>query len=715
MTTGERIAAHLLKWRFAWLAAAVAVTALLAWPAAQVGVDNALEVWFPQQDPAYREYLRFQHDFGNDEIIAIAIHDDHGFINNAGLQRLELVSRRLSAVEHITRVTSIADFRQAWKDGLGGHFERMSQHPAARNRLISTDEKSALLIAELKTGADIDSLRPQIIADIRTALEDQTPYHLAGIGIIYDALNQLATRDSAVFLIAGYTVIVALLWLFLRRVLPVIATLVAAGISSVWLLGLYGLAGRDINMVTMVMPSLLLVICISMCVHIFHHVHTLSGTGTGARSRLIISGVGAMIVPCFFNIATSSAGFISLAASPMQVVHDLGLFTAAGLLIVFAIALLLCVLALGMQREPAAHREHSRIAVVGEHLTELAIRHPWRIIFAAVLLCLAAGTGIARITVYTNSLGYIVDNHPVPTDSRLIESSIGPYTPLEFVVRGDSVLQPDTVHAIQQWEQRALASGQVGWSHSIGTYIGDFPVATALDLLKHFSAVDGLWQRLVHEPDEVRVTFGIPIQSAQAIQHTITRLTSLARLPADVTVTASGYIPLYTRMMTLIVDTLGSSFIIAFVAVFAMLALLFRSLRMLLLSLPSNLLPVIMVLGLMGWAGIALDVATVTIAAIVLGLVVDDTVQFLYRYRTLHRHHPNREALRLTARGIGQSMVMTSVAISAGLSVLMLADVKSIVWFGLLVPCTMLFALLADLLLLPALIVLFDNSAAERP
>ncbi len=151
-------------------------------------------------------------------------------------------------------------------------------------------------------------------------------------------------------------------------------------------------------------------------------------------------------------------------------------------------------------------------------------------------------------------------------------------------------------------------------------------------------------------------------------------------------------------MVDHIVSSQILSFTLALIAIFAALAVLFRSLGLALLSLPANLLPVFVTLGAMGLLGVRLDVATVTIAAIVLGIVVDDTVLFLYFLRhEQERRASMADAIRAAVDGAGQSILMTTLALGLGFLVYGLAEVKSIVWFGLLVSLAMATALLADL------------------
>ena len=218
----------------------------------------------------------------------------------------------------------------------------------------------------------------------------------------------------------------------------------------------------------------------------------------------------------------------------------------------------------------------------------------------------------------------------------------------------------------------------------------------------------GLPRMLSHDETKLRVTAGIPMGSARDFGRAIDELIALVDLPEGATVHASGYLPLYVRMMGSVVDSQLSSFGLAFCVIFVMFLLLFRRIGLASLAIPANLVPVMVVLGVMGAVGIPLDVATVTISAVVLGLVVDDTTQVLYRFREELKITPDDHAgaVRRAVRGAGNALATTTLVLSLGFMVLGLATVKSIAFFGLLCALAMVVALLADLLMLPALLVL---------
>ncbi len=733
---GERIVGVVWDFRHLLLALSVVLAVLSGWAASTVGVDNAVEIWFVEEDPALVAYQEFQDTFGNDEVVVLAFEDPDGLVDDEGLALLRAAGDAAVAVEGIAEAVSLAtvqDIRtqddwlevgplvppEGVSEALAG---RILADPLLVGKLVNADGTVALVLARMEALGDIDARRDAILAELETAVDAVgSDYRAAGIGVIYAALNQLSTVDSAVFIVASYSLIVILLWAFFRRLGPLVVTMITVGVAATWLMGAYGAAGRDINMVTMVMPTLVLLIGISDCVHILVHVARQPRVDGESRRDRVVRGVGFMFWPCLFNTLTTATGFAALATAPMRVVRDLGLFSAVGLVAAFVASIVFCTWSLAWERAEPRVAAQGPLQRMVDGLADLGLRKKELVLGLTGVATLAAALGVSRIEVDTYSIDFLLEDHPVRQASEHIEAAFGPYTPLEFVVEApDAALSPQVLQAVDAWQQAALGDQRVGWSRSVVDVVkkleqvlggGDARVpdqAARIDqaLLVYGTGSDSDLDDLVDGSDRLRVTFGITMQSAQGIASTVDALQSLHALPPGVTATPAGYLPLYTRMMDYIVRSQITSFGLAFGVVFALIAILFRSIRLAALAVPANLLPVLVTLGAMGLLGVRLDVATVTIAAVVLGLVVDDTVQFLYRLRhelSLTPDDPDA-GVRAAVSSVGRSLAITTVVLCLGFSVLGLAQIKSVIWFGLLISLAMGTALVADLLVLPALV-----------
>ncbi len=762
--SGERLVEAVLRRRWAWLAALALVTLGLGLAAARVGVDNAVEVWFVDDDPALVAWRDFQATFGNDEVVAIGLFGDSraagggpeaGMLDAPGLERVRRVERAAAGTEGIAETRSVLSAPTV--RGAPGLLEvgpvvdeeagPVDDEAAALVReAVGEDDTLGMLVGEdvavvsarMAAMDDIDARRDGILEKLRAAVATEDPdAAFAGIGVVYAALNRASTRDSAIFILGSYLLIALLLWRLLGRAGALALVLGVVGVGSVWVLGFQGLAGRDINMVTMVLPTLVLVIGTSDCVHMLSRVAELDPAMP--RWDRVRRGVGLVVWPCLFNTLTTAAGFLALTTSQMRVVRDLGLFSALGLLAAFVVALVGCSVGLLWPRLEArpVPPEGDRLQRAVEAVAGLAVERWKAVLLGAAALGLVAALGVTRLVADTWSIAFLHADDPVRVDSDRLEASYGPYTPLEFVVERDAgVRDPALLAALARWQDRVEAElpcrvGEplapqvpcVGWSRSAADVVrrlhrvmggeGAMPAdAAALEqlLFLYESDPDSDLDELIGAGDtRARVTFGVPMASARGFAATIEAVAARAELPPDARLRPAGYLPLYVRMMDYIVASQLSSFSLAFVVIFGLIALLFRSARTAALAVPANLLPVLFTLGLMGIAGIRLDVATVTISAIVLGLVVDDTVQFLYRYRQeAARFDTVPEAVRAAVHGVGRPMAVTTIVLAVGFLVLGLAAVKSVAFFGLLLAVALGSALLADLMVVPALIVALD-------
>ncbi len=710
----------------------IVVTVVAAFGASRLGVDNAVDIWFPQDDPALAEYRQFLDTYGNDEVVVIAVHDSTNILSDDGLKRIGAIADVARGVDGIASVRSIVDEPIVRGDATSLYVgsvrdaaeaaQLLGKDPVV-DSLVSADRTTALVLAEMAVTDEIDARRDGILLNLReavAAMDSDVSY--AGIGVVYAALNDASTRGAAGIIAASYLLILVLLRWLVGHWRPTVVVVSAVGMGAVWLMGLYGVSGRNINMVTMVMPTLVLVIGVSDCIHMLTHIA--AQPSDWAPIDRVRRGIGEVFWPCAFNTITTALGFLALATASMPVVQDLGIFCAIALCAAFVGALIVCSVWGLMTPNLPRTASVEWVQRTVEAMANTAVRRPVAVVLIAAFTGLLSAWGVTRIEVDTYSIDFLYADHPTRVDSDRIEDGFGPYTPLEFVVRsGDGVRVPEVFESVRRWQREVEDGGHAAWSRSAvdavvnldrvlsGEAQGSVPQNSAhfeqILLLLEADGDNDMARWLAPDEMQLRVTFGVAMGSARDFEGSIQRIVDRSELPANVEVHASGYIPLYVKIMRHIVESQVSSFAVAFVVIFGLIAVLFRSFRMAALAVPANLLPVLVTLGFMGLVGIRLDVATVTISAIVLGLVVDDTIQFLYRYRAERRKSDDIETIvRGTVRTVGRPMLMTSVILAGGFSVLGFAAIKSVAYFGVLLSVALMSAFVADSLVVPALLVL---------
>jgi hypothetical protein len=753
LTWAARLVASLRDRRWLWMSLALAGAIALAAGARHIRVDNSLEVWFLEDDPALVAYERYKQQFGNDEIVIVAAVAPDSAYAPAALERVRAACDRIEAHPKIRRVNSITHGLHV--SGAAGAIEiepllgagpvtteaaaalraRVEADPAFSGVVMGKDERVTLILVEPQTLADIDAERPGLLADIR-AIADATlrqgggAAHLGGIGVVYEGLNEASLRDSAVFVTLSYLVLLCGLWVLFRRFVWVVVGAFIVTVPIAAMLGVAGLAGRDMNMVTAVLPTLIMTIGILDLIHL---IDAYEGRET------LVASLAIVIVPCVVNSVTDAAGFVSLASAPMSAIRDLGWLASVGIAFLLVSVLVFGIPAIARFGGAGAQEGDARRRAGGELTQRVVMRlfavardHRGKVLAATLALFALSGWGIARIDVDTYTIGFLSEDHRVRRDHDAIERSFGPYIPLELEVsapRDEGLKDPDTLRAIDRMERAFEAHPAVSRATGLPEivkrvnqiYEDEAPEAYAIpgdrrviaeELLTYGFSTDGRdnLDALVDEryrTTHVTARTGLP--TARGIEATIADLGAAGRaeLGDAAKVEAAGYLPLYVRIIQHITDTQIRSFAVCIAVVALVIVVLLRSLTLGFIALVPNLLPALMTLGLMGFAGIRLDVATVLIASIAIGIAVNDTCHILFRYQHELRQpgaDPER-AIEAMMVHTGRPVVASSLLLIAGFSVLMFASVKSISYFGLLTSVTVASALVADLVVTPALVL----------
>jgi uncharacterized protein len=698
-----------------WRALLVAAALLLpmSWPAASVPTDNSLAVWFVRDDPALERYREFLRQFGNDEVVVLAYPAPDG-ITAAEMELQREVTERLLGVDGVARALS------------AGSLMRMVPGPAeavagVRRLGLVTDDGVMALYAWLEPREDMDARRNEILAGIEAAaaplVAADRAVRYAGVGVLYAGLNDQTERDASLFLGIAILAMGGLLRMVLGAWSVVALALAAPLVATLAVLGLMGWTGQSLNVVMAALPALLLVIGVAAAVHVltdwFRTRRERPPATVAERRSLAVEVVARIAVPTLVASGTTALAFLALVSSRMAVIRAFGAFAAVGVLGVWVLTMLACALGLSLldidsPERTLGTRVRGWLATLG---STLARRRGvvWACFGAATVVLLV---GASRVVVDTHTLGLLPDDHRVVRHSDWIEANLGPYTPLEFVVRppGGNALSPDALAGIRLWQAAAESRSWVGRTLAVTDLLA---LAGALDGELGADAVaayrtatgDDLSDFLTPDRRFTRATAFVPMGTARDFEAAVRALRADGdrAMGQPGSFTPAGYLPLYVRIIDYTVSSTLMGLGLAFLAVFLVLGLLLRSPRLVLAAVPTNLFAVAMVFGVMGWLAIPLDIATATVGAIVLGIAVDDTVHYLHRYRLAEvagAADPAVEALT----GAGPAMVLTSVVLVLGLGVLVAAGSLSIAYFGMLTALAVTAALVADLILLPTLL-----------
>lgn len=725
-----------------WGAALVLALALALAPSIPraLEMDNSLTTWFIEGDPALASYERFQENFGNDELLVLVLESESGFLRAEALDQLRSFSDSLLRHPGVEQVLGLPSARVATGGGLGRGSRPLlpAENPnpdqlrrdladlaLLSEQFISADEKSLKLIIKMSALPDYDQERGRILQEIFALTNHYyapEASFFGGLGVIYEALNELSRRDFAQFLGLGYLLMFVLLYLIYRRWQYVGLALLTIALSVYFTLAIYGFFGFRLNLMTTLVPAVVILLCVMDVMHILNE-REKEGKASDALGSL-----NRVWRPCLFTSLTTMAGFLALLASPVAIVRQFGLFAALGIALGLFFSFGLSLFILVPLRHRAGGQKTSRY--LSTWLVALERRRRWAWLFSALVLALSLA-GLPRIVIDTQTASYLPPEHPSLQDSRAIEARFGPYMPLEFLVspQGERDMRdPEILAALSTLGQEVER-----WP-SIGSHLGYHSLFEAplrerygenweqgwqkrqriAAIAENAEALYPEWTRQLASPDYHLGRFSIfgelvsAGELAQVIQRIERRGEELLGERADIEV--SGYQSLYAVIANYITESLVRSFAWATLLIFFLLWYFLADFKLAVLSLLPNFFPVLFMLGFMGWMNIALDTASATIASIVLSFSIDDTMHFAWHYRGKRREGKEAAlARRATLAHVGRAIVLSSLVLFCGYTLMLLGSLKTVIYFGLLTAVAIAAALYSQLVLFPLLLRRFDR------
>jgi predicted RND superfamily exporter protein len=746
-----KIAEQLLKYRFGIFGILILLFGWVIWQSPHLKVDNSISSWYTDADPTLLAYEEFLKTFGNDDVIVCGLRDSLSYDDPARVRSTRELTEAIGQLKGVVYVSSYLQFPYKFRSNDVLTLESilattdtvpdaakirdwMKDNPS-RNRLIGRSADFIMVYAWPDTTAYAEQNRSMILQQIDSVflehrLSEEAHLSKGGIGVVYSGINETTLSEGGVFLLLSYLLLIVAVLLVTRSVWITGLALLTITCGNLSLFGFMLLFGKPINIVTLALPPLIMVIGVSNFIHFT--LHTRAKLEKKIRQTSVILPVVAFIaIPITFNMLTTAGGFFSLTVSSIQITRDYGLLAALSILSVSSLSIV------------AAVWFHRRLLQTQLPAHRLLIQHHWikgvmrwsmknyrLVIGFSVLLIALSILGFFRVIVDTEPLSFIPRHHSIRQDNQLLTEEIGNYVPLEFVVelpKGSwkQVSNFVLLKAVQkQIESDAAVTSTLSvldfaldaYQRSPGVKLASIDSLARLSQQKIGLISSNLWQdpfiqRLTtRRGDRLRIMAAIPLTTAYEFRRIHERIDAqLEReFGKQVSVTPSGYIPLYSRIVDTVLSDQIKSLLLALVVIFSLILIVLRSMRFTLLALPSNLMPVIMVIGAMGFFRIPLDIASVTLAATILGIIVDDSLHILFTYQEQFKAGVSvEEATNKVAELTGSAVLHTSLILMLGYSIIAISTVPILSTTGILMIVAILAALMADLFLLPALLFLF--------
>ncbi|MEO1035971.1 MAG: MMPL family transporter [Pseudomonadota bacterium] len=647
------------------------------------------------------------------------------------------------------------------------HRERNRLREIRLTRELTSTEADDLAIATKRFREYSDLVldrEEQQIAAIRDVLDQHrslAKIYLGGVPMIVADSVAFIRNDLLVFGIGVLVFLTAVLAVAFRQLRWVLLPLVTCVATVAIMLGLLGATNWRVTVVSSNFVPLLLILCLALTLHIVvRYQETHSKNPDWDQLNLVSKAVRRIFVPSLYTAITTMVAFASLIVSKVQPVIDFGWMMVVGVAIAFVLSFTLLPAALMLLKpgKPGFHKDLSaKITAAFAHMATSRGMATLVVFFGvgAVLI-----SGVAALSVENRFIDYYRKSTEIYQGMELIDRELGGTTPLEVIVDApppepepdmigddydddfEDIFADDTdIEAGITGTSHWFNSWRIGDVRRMHEYLDSLPetgkvlslgtTAEVLTLLDPEIFNDNWRLSIVHRklPDDVKQTLFEPYLSDDGQQlrfsmrvfesdPTLRRTELIDSIRdfmtddmgfADEQVQLSGMLVLYNNML----QSLFRSQILTLGAVFLAIALtffaLFRSLRIASVAIIPNVLSAAIVLGVMGWVGVPLDIMTITIAAITIGIGVDDTIHYVHRFRHEFARDGDYDATVARSHAtIGRAMYYTTITVMLGFSILALSPFIPTVYFGLLTGLAMLVALVANLALLPVLIVRFQ-------
>ncbi len=563
-------------------------------------------------------------------------------------------------------------------------------------------------------------------------------------------------HDLVIFGGGVFLFLIMILLFFFQKPRWVLLPLLCCLITGISIVGFLGFMGWSVTVISSNFLSILLIITLSLTIHLivrFRDLHSVSPNKT--HQELISETVSTMAQPCFYTIITTAVAFASLIVSEIRPVIDFGWIMVIGLGFAFVISFLVFPATLALLPETAApvRKNYTRIFML--RIAQLVEATPRIIIYISILIMIIVGYGITRLEVENRFIDNFKSSTEIYQGMKVIDQELGGTTPLDIIIDPDRefyeiekelmsetseldelFLEPTDEQAKPNYwlnqtmmEKARLIDEHLQSYSTIGKVLS---ISTALLIVEKLNnaPLDDFELALIRKrvPDDIAKDLVDPYLSEDANQLRF----SVRAIESDPTlnrkqllnsindfllnkmefeeeqVNLTGMLVLYNNMLQSLyrsqILTIGA----VFIAIFLTFIVIFRSFILAILGIIPNIFSAALILGIMGWFGIPLDMMTITIAAITIGISVDDTIHYIHRLK--HEYaidHDYRAAIHRCHGGIGKAMYHTSIAIIFGFGILAFSNFIPTIYFGILTGFAMLVALLGDLLLLPAIVLVF--------
>ena len=721
------------------------VTLILALSIPKLKIDFSIEHLFSKNDPNVEKYFSFRDTFGREDNVITIIYKPLNIYEKkfyAQLEDLTYKIESLNGVESIASIFTLSDIDEnAWLGDLYSdasswnekHITKklkyIQQDPSIGSRVLSKDLQYGTIIVALKDSANNHKNRTALLEKIKQLTTNEfAEWTFSGVSVLRSEYVRYMLRDNFLFLPPIAFLLISILTFVFRNWVYVFLPMLTVLITVIWLLGIMGLAGLEINIMTYIVPTLLFIIGIGDAIHIQARFREIFSKNPSNPKQAMFQTMSQMSRVIFLTSITTSIGFLALMTTSIKIVQEFGMEISIGVMIAWLVSILVVPSGIIFSKKFHVKKKDFFLPALS-WLSNSIPKNPWMFILIPSVIVMTCTYKIKDISTNSSLMDDLRPKNKLYQDLKLTEKYFGGVLPFEVLIKTNerkndedtSVLNQKILEITKKVESILKSELKNSRFFSINDLVASAKRIHSKTLekmsdekiIKQIVKNQSSQQmKLINDNQTIlRITGLIEDKTSDEMKMIYSKLDSISKVFSDyIELEYTGTTVVALKTNDYLVQSLVNSLGLALILISVIMAFMFRANSILFASLITNLIPIFTVLGILAWMGISIRPPTAMTFAVALGIAVDDSLHFLLRYRKELRNGQNRvDAIKATIMNTGSALLITTSVLVAGFSVLLLSAFLPTYQFGLLSAVMIGTALICDLTLLPALCLVLPN------
>ena len=739
----RKLSELIIRFRWPVIVSVALVTLFFTYQLFHIQVDSNIINSLPADDPDVALFRKVGKEFGSNEIGMLIVKGENVLLPEV-LNDIKMITDTLSSSEGVISVNSLTNIEHLEVTGddfqvtnlinkenipknaaeADALLKKITADPMITGNLIAKNGRSAVIIFSYAGDVKIERVSKEIMEKIEK-MPVKNDYYFAGGPFMVTYVSKVVSHDLAILIPISFLIITLLLYLSFHSVRGVVLPLLTAGLAIIWSMGLFSWLGMKLSMVSNNVPIIILAVGTAYVIHILNQIDHRKESGSKEK---LTNALSLMLVPVSLSALTTMVGFLSfIFRAYLSMIRDFGLLAAigtffSGLLAVTFVPALIAVL--------PDKRTKKNISSVKETpfllkkflipLSEKVISHPKRILTIWIIILIVSIGGIFLLKRSVSVAGYFKDSHPVSISEQILSKSFGGTKPV-FITFTGNIMSPEVLKAMMDLEEYMIKSPLIGSTQSVADVVRELnkKISGENKIPDDEGAIGQLWF-LLDQQESISHLVNPDLDQALIIakfqdigDHSTIELNEYmqdyfnSHQSEDYSIQMTGMPFINKKLSDNLLYSQIVSLIIALILVMTIVSFMLRSfVKGMYASLPV-IVTIGIIYGVMGYTGIPLNIATVLVASIAMGIGIDYSIHFFsYFNHSKAGGNSVKNAITESIRISGKAIIINFISVSLGFLTLIFSNLVPMIYFGIIIALSMLGAAMGALTLLPSILLL---------